>query len=125
MEAETKQLIPREKSGDDTGGRGPFAMLAFGYASMRKDSQPGIQSLGKSRILPECPARTLVRHPEQKRERGIGKRQRGRVRNRSRHVGHAVVNDSVDGKTWIGVRGGPGRLHASALVDRHVYDDRA
>ena len=58
-------------------------------------------------------------------QRGIAEGRRRGVGHGTRHVGHGIVEDAVDGVDGMVVRGGMGGLEATALVDGHVDEDRA
>src|SRR5262249_37765030 len=57
-------------------------------------------------------------------EGGVGERKGGGARDQRWHVGHAVVHDAGDDVGRIEQGGGTDRLHAAALIDRDVDDDR-
>ena len=78
-----------------------------------------IEPRGETRIIVER-RQAFVGELHDEGQRSIVECLGGRCRDRSGHVGHAVVNDAFDFEGRIGMCGGPGRLETAALVDGDI-----
>src|SRR3954462_5747973 len=68
-------------------------------------------------------APAVVSKSEDERKGRIVEREGGGLRHRPRHVGDAVVNDTVDDIGWIGMRCRVGGLEAATLSDCDIPHD--
>lgn len=84
-----------------------------------------IQPVQEVRVIAHGSLSTLVCQFQYKRQGGVVQRGRRRPCNRARHIGDAVVHDTINavGRVIVGCR--PGRFKTAALVNGNIYHHRA
>jgi hypothetical protein len=97
----------------------------LGHGGMGDPASVDIEAGGEVGIVGERLLPALVGQGGDERQGGVGERLGGGARHRTRHVGHAVVNDTIDDIGGIGMGGGLAGLEAAALIDGHVHHHAA